>query len=337
MSVYKKNGKWYYKCQVFGIRKHGLCRGAIDKSQALEFEAEIKNDIALIHRGKKDKAETITLSEMLKEFMEYSETNNSEHQFIQNKHKVKIFKEFFGEDAKIADITPLDIEKLKQSLIKKGLKNSSVNRYYSSLCKAFNLIIINKRLNMLNPCKMVSKLKEDNEILRYLTENEEERLMKELSEHLRPIVICALTTGLRLSNILNLKWEAINLEMGFLEVLKQDNKGHKKIQIPLSGKFRVELEKIGIKQKGYVFINPDTNKPYTTIKTGFNRALERAGIENFRFHDLRHTVGTRLVSRGADLLTVKEYLAHSNLATTQRYMHPIKENMKRAVDILDSF
>ena len=337
MSVYKKNGKWYYKCQVFGVRKHGLCRGASDRSQALECEAEIKNDIALIHRGKKDKAETITLSEMLKEFMEYSETNNSEHQFIQNKHKVKIFKEFFGEDAKIVDITPLDIEKLKQSLIKKGLKNSSVNRYYSSLCKAFNLIIINKRLNMLNPCKMVSKLKEDNEILRYLTEDEEERLMKELSEHLRPIVVCALTTGLRLSNILNLKWEAINLDMGFLEVLKQDNKGHKKIQIPLSAKFKFELEKIGIKQKGYVFINPDTGKPYTTIKTGFNKALERAGIENFRFHDLRHTVGTRLVSKGADLLTVKEYLAHSNLATTQRYMHPIKENMKKAVDILDNF
>jgi translation initiation factor IF-3 len=114
MSVYKKNGKWYYKCQVFGIRKHGLCRGVVDKSQALEYEAEIKNDIALIYRGKKDKAETITLSEMLKEFMEYSETNNSEHQFIQNKHKVKVFKEFFGAETKIIDIAPLDIENLNK-------------------------------------------------------------------------------------------------------------------------------------------------------------------------------------------------------------------------------
>ena len=337
MSVYEQNGKWYYNFMLYGKRKHGACKGCRNKSEALEFEAEVKNEVSLVHRGKKDQSEIITLDEMLKEFLEYSETNNSKHQFEQNKYKIKVYKEFFGADTKIIDITPLDIEKLKQKLLKKGLKNSSVNRYYSSLCKAFNLIIINKRLNMLNPCKMVSKLKEDNEILRYLTEEEEERLMKELSEHLRPIVICALTTGLRLSNILNLKWEAINLDMGFLEVLKQDNKGHKKIQIPLSEKFRAELQKIGIKKKGYVFINPDTNKPYTTIKTGFNKALERAGIENFRFHDLRHTVGTRLVSKGADLLTVKEYLSHSNLATTQRYMHPIKENMKKAVDILDSF
>lgn len=91
------------------------------------------------------------------------------------------------------------------------------------------------------------------------------------------------------------------------------------------------------KKEGYVFINPDTNKPYTTIKTGFKRALERAGIENFRFHDLRHTVGTRLVANGADSMTVKEFLAHSQITTTQRYMHPTPENMLNAIDILNNF
>lgn len=337
MSVYKKNGKWYYKCQVFGIRKHGLCRGVVDKSQALEYEAEIKNEISLIHRGKKDQSEVITLKEMLDDFIEYSEINNSKQQYIQNIHKVKVYKKFLGAETKIADITPADIERLKQYLLKSGLKNSSVNRYYASLSKAFNLIILNKHLKMLNPCKAVSKLKEDNQILRYLTEDEEARLMKALPEYLKPLVVCALTTGLRLSNILNLKWDTINLEMGFLEVLKQENKGHKKIQIPLSEKFKVELQKIGIKKKGYVFINPKTGNPYTTIKNGFNKALEKAGIENFRFHDLRHTVGTRLVANGADLMTVKEYLAHSQLSTTQRYMHPTPENMKKAVAILDKF
>ena len=136
---------------------------------------------------------------------------------------------------------------------------------------------------------------------------------------------------------MNLKWESIDLKYGFIEILKQENKGHKKIQIPLSNKFKEELEKIGIKKSGYVFINPDTQKPYTTIKTGFNRALQRAGIENFRFHDLRHTVGTRLVASGADLQTVKEILAHSDIKTTQRYTHPVKENLKKAIDILDKF
>lgn len=337
MSVYEQGGRWYYNFMLYGKRKHGACKGCRSKSEALEFEAEVKNEVSLVHRGKKDQSEIITLKEMLDEFLEYSEINNSHQQYIQNIHKVKVYKKFLGAETKISDITPSDIEKLKQYLLKSGLKNSSVNRYYASLSKAFNLIILNKHLKMLNPCKAVSKLKEDNQILRYLTESEEARLMKRLPEYLKPIVICALTTGLRLSNILNLKWDTINLEMGFLEVLKQENKGHKKIQIPLSEKFKAELQKIGVKKKGYVFINPKTGKPYTTIKNGFNKALEKAGIENFRFHDLRHTVGTRLVANGADLMTVKEYLAHSQLSTTQRYMHPTPENMKRATAILDKF
>lgn len=336
MSVYQKNGKWYYSFMLFGVRKHGACRGCTDKSSALEFEADMKNEVSLIYRGKKSAADVLRLSDMFDMFLDYSKINNSKHQYEQNKHKVEVFKTFFG-NILIKDITAEHIEKLKAYLLDKGLKNSSVNRYYSSLSKAFNLIILNKKLSMINPCTMVKKLKEDNQIMRYLTEDEEQRLLKELSPHLKPIVICALTTGLRLSNILNLKWQSINLDVGFIEILKQENKGHKKIQIPLSNKFKQELYKIGIKESGYVFINAKTNKPYTTIKTGFAEACRRANIKDLRFHDLRHTVGTRLVANGADLQTVKEYLAHSSLTTTQRYTHPVKENMKRAVDILDSF
>lgn len=337
MSVYEKNGKWYYAFMLFGIRKHGACKGVNDKTGALEYEAEVKERLSLVHRGKISEADIISFNQMCKLFLEYSEVNNAKHQYNQNEHKVEFFKQFFGENTAISSITPSKIEDMKRVLLNKGLKNSSVNRYYSALSKAFNLIIINKKLTIANPCRAVQKLKEDNEIIRYLTEDEEKRLMKELSKHLKPIVICALTTGLRLKNILNLKWESINFEFNFIEILKQENKGHKQIQIPLSEKFKKELEKIGIKKNGYVFINPDTNKPYTTIKTGFNKALKRAGIENFRFHDLRHTVGTRLVANGADLQTVKEYLAHSDIKTTQRYLHPVNENMKKAVAILDSF
>lgn len=338
MSVYEKNGKWYYKCQVYNVRKHGACKGCKDVSEALEFEAEIKNKISLIHRKKADESEMITVGEMLDEFLAYSKINNKPSTYKDNKHRVRLLKGFFGDKTIIASIKVSKIENLKTYIVI-DLKDSksTFNRYFAVLKKAFNLLIINHRLNLLNPCNLVKPLKTDNSIMRYLTLEEEERLMKELSPHLKPIVICALTTGLRLSNILNLKWESINFDYGYIEILKQENKGHKQIQIPLSSRFKKELKKIGIKQKGYVFINPDTHKPYKTIKTGFNRALERAGIENFRFHDLRHTVGTRLVASGADLQTVKEILAHSDIKTTQRYMHPVKENLKRAIDILDNF
>ena len=339
MSVYyvKKSKRWYYSFMLNHERCHGACKGCITISDALEYEADVKHELSLIQRNKLSIANQITVREMCNMLMQYSKANNSKHQYEQNWHKVRVYKKFFGLYTTINRITPSKIEEFKQSLLNQGLKNSTVNRYYSSLSKAFNLVIINYQLNMLNPCKCVQKLKEDNQIIRYLSEDEEKRLFAVLPAHLKPIIVCALTTGLRLSNILNLKWESINFDIGFIEILRQENKGHKRIQIPLSQKFRVELEKIGIKDSGYVFINPKTELPYRGIRKSFKTALKQAGIESFRFHDLRHTVGTRLVSGGSDLQTVKEYLAHSDLKTTQRYLHPVNENMLKAVNILDSF
>ena len=338
MSVYERNKKFYYAFMLFGIRKHGACKGCRTISEALEFEADIKNEISLIHRNKKDESDIITIKQMFSEYLVYSKINNKPQTFRDNKFRTELMTDFFGAEKKINQLIPADIEHLKKHIVI-DLKDtkSTFNRYLSTLKKAYNVVIINHKLNLLNPCSLVKPFKEDNTKLRYLTEEEEKRLMNELSDHLKPIVICALTTGLRLQNILKLKWENIDFNIGFIEILKQENKGHKKIQIPLSKKFKTELEKIGIKKQGYVFINPDTHKPYTTIKTGFKRALERANIENFRFHDLRHTVGTRLVANGSDLQTVKELLAHSDLKTTQRYLHPVNENMKKAIDILDNF
>lgn len=338
MSVYEQGGRWYYNFMLYGKRKHGACKGCRTKSEALEFEAEVKNDISLIHRGKKDQSEILEFKVIMDDFLEYSRANKKEKSVINDEYRVRILKDFFGANTIINDINGKKIESFKNYLVnKQGLSSGTFNRYYGVLSKAFNLAIDNYNLNMKNPCKSVKKLKEDNSKVRYLTEEEEARLMQALPDYLKPIVICALTTGLRLQNILGLRWETIDIEQNFLEILMQENKGHKKIQIPLSSKFKAELEKIGIKKEGYVFISWRTGTKYSNIHDGFTKALKEAGIKNFRFHDLRHTVATRLVANGADLMTVKQYLAHSNLSTTQRYMHPTPENMKKAVAILDCF
>lgn len=340
MSVYqnKTTKKWYYNFMLNGKRCHGACKGCDTISLALEYEADKKRELSLIQRGKISVANIITLKQMFDEYLKYSKINNKPDTYRDNEHKVEVMKEFLGVNKSIADIIPADIENLKSYLINNlKLSKATFNRYFASLRKAYNLLIINHRLNMLNPCALVSTMQEDNKIDRYLSEDEEKRLMNELPHYLKPIVICALTTGLRKSNVLGLKWESIDFNRGVIEILKQENKGHKKIQLPISKKFKAELEKIGLKDSGYVFVSHRGNKPYTNIDEGFKQACERAGIKNFRFHDLRHTVGTRLVANGADLETVKEYLAHSDLKTTQRYLHPVDENMKKAIDILDSF
>ncbi len=77
------------------------------------------------------------------------------------------------------------------------------------------------------------------------------------------------------------------------------------------------------------------NKPFDNVKRSFKTALERAGIENFRFHDLRHTFASHLVMAGVDLLTVKELLGHKTIEMTLRYSHLSGEHKAKAVQVLD--
>ena len=75
---------------------------------------------------------------------------------------------------------------------------------------------------------------------------------------------------------------------------------------------------------GYLFVNPNTGKPYTDIKKAWHTALKEAKIENFRFYDLRHTVGTRLAKSNVPVNVIKEILSHSDVKTTMRYVHSTK-------------
>ena len=77
------------------------------------------------------------------------------------------------------------------------------------------------------------------------------------------------------------------------------------------------------------------NKPLKDIRTAFKNACSRAGIKNFRFHDLRHTFATRLVLAGVDLATVSKLLGHSSIQMTMRYAHPTPEALKNAVSKLN--
>ncbi len=88
--------------------------------------------------------------------------------------------------------------------------------------------------------------------------------------------------------------------------------------------------------KGAIFINPLTKRLPKDIKRAWNAAKKKAGIENFRFHDLRHTVATRLVNAGVLLPTVKKVMTHSDISTTMRYVHTPGGEMFKAMEVLDS-
>ncbi len=139
---------------------------------------------------------------------------------------------------------------------------------------------------------------------------------------------------MRRGEILGLKWERVDLRHGF--ILLDITKSGKRREIPLNDTL-IELftdMPHGI-ESVYVFTNEDGD-PYKSVKRSFKTALRRAGIHDFRFHDLRHTFASHLVMAGADITSVKEVLGHKSLEMTMRYAHLAPEHKKRTVSILDN-
>ena len=136
-----------------------------------------------------------------------------------------------------------------------------------------------------NPTDKVKFFKENNHRLRYLTKEEIKALYNAAAEHLKPIIVIALNTGVRKGEILNLKWEDIDFRQKIIYILNTKN-GEKR-EIPMNDPLFDTLLKIKKHPDSpYVFCNKD-GKPYGSIKTAFRHALKRAKIRNFRFHDFK--------------------------------------------------
>ena len=196
-------------------------------------------------------------------------------------------------------------------------------------------------------------LKENNERIRYLTEDEIELLLAECPKHLKRIIECALNTGMRRGEILSLKWPQV--KDGFIYL--QKTKTNKARQIPINddlAKVLSESRRENQLKSEYVFpfrkgehalkgekpvrqrkgLAP-TPEAIGSIKTAFNAAVSRAGIEDFRFHDLRHTFASHMVMRGATIKEVQEILGHKNISMTMRYAHLSQEHKEKAVNLLN--
>jgi integrase len=190
--------------------------------------------------------------------------------------------------------------------------------------------------------RKVKLLEENNRRLRYLSKEECQALTKECDEHLRPIVITALNTGMRRGEILNLKWDNVDLQHGFI-LLDQTKNGERR-EIPINGTLRGTLEELfrGTTKRPrridipWVFYDPYTGRPYQSVKRSFAGACRRAKIKDFHFHDSRHTFASHLVMAGVDLTTVRELLGHKTLTMTLRYAHLAPSHKVKAVDVLDS-
>jgi integrase len=268
------------------------------------------------------------------------------------------------------DLTKWRTDKLKGEK-GKPLTRATVNRRLSALKAVFSKavewgVIAQNPLASLKPLKL-----ESDQRIRYLSTVEEKRLRKALDtrqntivkdrkkanqwreirdyellpnlsnnvfvDHIKPMTLLALNTGMRRGEIFQLRWENVDLNGKTLTVVASSAKSGKTRHIPLND------EALGAmihwsnqtSANGLVFPSSVTGKEFNNIKKAWKSLLTLAEVEDFRFHDLRHHFASKLVMGGVDLNTVRELLGHSSIDMTLRYAHLAPEHKANAVAVLN--
>lgn len=322
MAIYKVKDKYYIDFYADGRRTRKAIGSKRDAENAL---TAVKADIL---RGEfRFKRETRKrFEDFAGEYLEYAKANK--RSWARDEITLKHLKSFFKEKL-LSKITPKDIEDYKRERLEK-VKPPTINRELAILKFMFNLARRWKYTDE-NPVKEVKFFQERQLAIRTLNKEEAVMLIKAASEHLKPIIILALNTGMRRGELINLKWNDIDFDNHFIYI-KETKTGMTR-KIPMSPLAEKTLKNIERKCE-FVFKSPRTKSGLKHIRTAWYNTCERAGIEDFRFHDLRHTAATWMVAAGIDLVTVKEILGHTNIKTTMRYAHPTPGNKRRAVNAL---
>jgi integrase len=214
----------------------------------------------------------------------------------------------------------------------KTAKPATVYQELALLRRMFNVAIKEWQWLRTNPVSAISfSVGNRNARTRWLTVDEEDMLLRRATNPswLRPLLVIALHTGMRRGEILALTWRDIDLSRRLIRVERSKN-GEKR-SIPISATLQTTLQGIKVREiSGRLF-----PLAVRSLRAGFEKAVGKAELENFHFHDLRHTFATRLVQNGVDLYKVKELLGHKTLAMTMRYAHHYPESLRSSVEVLD--
>lgn len=325
----KSSGVWYARWQgsdgLLHKRKFGPGPGArelaIDCHRQMALLAKEGRDFPLRQRR------AVSFREIVRDFLEYSRANKRSA-----KDDVKRMNYWLGAfgDKAVESVTPQDIERHKEALAQEYAL-ATVNRYLAALKTSYSLAVRNGKVER-NPVKAVKLFKENNARVRYLTEQEEAKLMAALPPYFRPLAYLALHTGLRRGELLALRWEDVDFRTGTLTVRR--SKHGEARHVPLN---RVACETLlALKRERkvlapYVFTT-EAGRYLHNFERSFIRAVKMAGLENFHFHDLRHTFASRLAMRGVPLRTVQELMGHKTVAMTLRYSHLSPAHLRDAVE-----
>lgn len=324
--IYQRSDYWYIDYTYRGKR----IRESIGRSKKIadlklkDIELKIARDEQLgIQETKK-----VLFRDFAEEYLNFSKANKAPKSYKRDITSLRRnLIPNFG-NRYISEINQYEIDQYKIKRLE-NVTPATVNRELACL-KHLYTKAIDWGIVAQNPAKKVKSFKEQVGRVKYLTIEQIKDLINNCSDGIRPIVIMAVNTGMRRGEILNLKWSDVDLLNRKITITKTKNNEVR--IIPINGILYQELKRIP-RNGEYVFSKKD-GKPYSDPKTAFQSALKRAGIEDFRFHDLRHTFASHLALSGIGIRTIQELLGHKDIKLTMRYSHLSPGHLQEAVNLL---
>lgn len=331
------SGTWWINYVVDGTR-HREKIGT--KSNAIKMYGYRKNQK---WEGKKLPAtmrmqRVVRFSELIKDVLEYSKAEKKS--FRSDQGRATILLERF-KDEPAEKITKGRFESFLNA---REISPATKNRYRALLKLMYRLAEEEKKITT-NPARLLRMKKENNGRVRFIIEEEEKNLRvvmkKKFASHI-PELDVALNTGMRRSEQYGLRWSDVDFERRIVNLA--DTKTGEGRHIPLNDAALAAFRSLEENKKisKFVFLRKaghgaGEGERLKSPREWFEDAIEEAKIEDFTWHDLRHTFASRLVMAGVDLRTVADLLGHKHIQMTIRYAHLAPEHRADAVRRLSTF
>lgn len=341
-----EEGKLTYRVKV---RLKGFPPQSASFNRITDAKKWAQNTEAAIREGRHFKtveSKRHTFGEMIDRYIKHRLPLKGSARNIRNQQsQLEWWKKQLGHYV-LADVTPALVaeqrDNLSTSYVTEDKKTSpaTVNRYLAALSHVYTIGVKEWGWIENNPVQKISRLREPRGRVRFLSDDERRALLvacqnSTRSEHLYLIVVLALSTGARHGEIINLTWDNIDFGRGVITLHKTKN-GERRL-LPLAS-HALDLMKAHAKVRridtDLVFPNRRGDKP-ADITTAFENVLKDAKIDDFRFHDLRHSAASYLVMNGASLAEIAEVLGHKTLQMVKRYAHLSEAHTSKVVTAMN--
>lgn len=332
-GVYEREpGVWYIRYVDsqgrYRREKAGTKGGAIDLYRKRKTEALMGKKLP-----EKLRRATITFADISRDALSYSKAHKLT--YADDVSRMERILNWFR-DRSADSVTPQEIERhFEECIEQEEWAASTVNHYRSLLSLTYRLAIRNGKA-LSNPARSTRHRREDNSRVRFLTPEEDVKLRKVIAEewtqHL-PELDLALHTGMRLGEMYGLTWDNVNLTGRILTIPRSKNGERRHVRLNSVAVSALVVFSGRGTGAGAVIRNVQ-GEPLCGPRYWFEKAIEKAGIKGFHWHDLRHTFASRLTMAGVGLRAVQDALGHKSVAMTVRYSHLAPDFLQDVVDKL---